>query len=26
MTLIANWSYLTTVKFGAGRIAELPEA
>ena len=23
---IANWSYPTTVKFGAGRISELPEA
>lgn len=26
MTLKANWSYPTTVRFGAGRIAELPEA
>ncbi|MBR9843348.1 MAG: iron-containing alcohol dehydrogenase [Rhodobacteraceae bacterium] len=26
MTLTGNWSYPTTIKFGAGRIAELPEA
>jgi alcohol dehydrogenase class IV len=26
MTLKANWSYPTNVRFGAGRIAELPEA
>ncbi|MEO1140646.1 MAG: iron-containing alcohol dehydrogenase [Pseudomonadota bacterium] len=26
MTLTANWSYPTTIKFGAGRIAELPDA
>ena len=26
MTLVANWSYPTAVRFGAGRIAELPEA
>ncbi|MEM7616144.1 MAG: iron-containing alcohol dehydrogenase, partial [Pseudomonadota bacterium] len=26
MTLTANWSYPTTIRFGAGRIAELPEA
>ena len=26
MQLKANWSYPTTIKFGAGRIAELPEA
>ncbi|MCA2012166.1 iron-containing alcohol dehydrogenase [Cereibacter sphaeroides] len=26
MTLIANWSYPTAVRFGAGRIAELPDA
>ena len=26
MTLTANWSYPTTVRFGAGRVAELPEA
>jgi len=26
MNLKANWSYPTAVKFGAGRIAELPEA
>ena len=26
MSLTANWSYPTAVKFGAGRIAELPEA
>ncbi|MFU8776843.1 MAG: iron-containing alcohol dehydrogenase [Roseovarius sp.] len=26
MTLTANWSYPTTIKFGAGRIAELPAA
>ncbi|MCZ7676360.1 MAG: iron-containing alcohol dehydrogenase [Roseovarius sp.] len=26
MTLVANWSYPTAVKFGAGRIAELPAA
>jgi alcohol dehydrogenase class IV len=26
MTLTANWSYPTTIKFGAGRISELPEA
>ncbi|PKQ13562.1 MAG: alcohol dehydrogenase [Alphaproteobacteria bacterium HGW-Alphaproteobacteria-1] len=26
MTLIANWSYPTAIKFGAGRIAELPDA
>ena len=25
MTLRANWSYPTAIKFGAGRIAELPE-
>lgn len=26
MTLTANWSYPTAIKFGAGRISELPEA
>jgi len=26
MSLVANWSYPTSVRFGAGRIAELPEA
>lgn len=26
MSLYANWSYPTTIRFGAGRIAELPEA
>jgi alcohol dehydrogenase class IV len=26
MTLTGNWSYPTAIKFGAGRIAELPEA
>jgi alcohol dehydrogenase class IV len=26
MTLTANWSYPTHIRFGAGRIAELPEA
>ncbi len=26
MTLTANWSYPTTIRFGAGRIVELPEA
>lgn len=26
MTLVANWSYPTTIKFGNGRIKELPEA
>ncbi|UWP89781.1 iron-containing alcohol dehydrogenase [Aliiroseovarius crassostreae] len=26
MQLVGNWSYPTTVKFGAGRIRELPEA
>jgi len=26
MNLVGNWSYPTTIKFGAGRIAELPEA
>ena len=26
MTLRANWSYPTAIRFGAGRIAELPEA
>lgn len=26
MTLRANWNYPTSVRFGAGRIAELPEA
>ncbi len=26
MTLTGNWSYPTTIKFGAGRIVELPEA
>ena len=26
MNLVANWSYPTTMKFGAGRISELPEA
>ncbi|MFN3663613.1 iron-containing alcohol dehydrogenase [Yoonia sp.] len=25
MTFTANWSYPTTIKFGAGRIAELPD-
>lgn len=25
MNLIGNWSYPTTIKFGAGRISELPE-
>jgi hypothetical protein len=24
--VIANWSYPTAIRFGAGRIAELPEA
>ena len=24
--LVSNWNYPTTVRFGAGRIAELPEA
>ena len=26
MTLYANWNYPTAIKFGAGRIAELPDA
>lgn len=26
MNLVGNWSYPTTIKFGAGRIAELPAA
>ncbi|KNG94226.1 iron-containing alcohol dehydrogenase [Pseudaestuariivita atlantica] len=26
MTLVANWSYPTAIRFGAGRIAELPAA
>ncbi|MBP5857531.1 iron-containing alcohol dehydrogenase [Marivibrio halodurans] len=26
MTLTGNWSYPTAIKFGAGRVAELPEA
>ena len=26
MTLTANWSYPTAIRFGAGRITELPEA
>ncbi|WP_170359389.1 iron-containing alcohol dehydrogenase [Ruegeria arenilitoris] len=26
MSLVGNWSYPTTIKFGAGRIKELPEA
>lgn len=26
MNLVGNWSYPTAIKFGAGRIAELPEA
>ncbi len=26
MSLVGNWSYPTAIKFGAGRIAELPEA
>lgn len=26
MNLVGNWSYPTTMKFGAGRIAELPDA
>lgn len=26
MKLVGNWSYPTTMKFGAGRIAELPDA
>ena len=26
MTLTANWSYPTAIRFGAGRIAELPQA
>ncbi len=26
MSLVGNWSYPTTMKFGAGRIRELPEA
>ncbi len=26
MTLVGNWSYPTAIKFGAGRIKELPEA
>ncbi|WP_170475905.1 iron-containing alcohol dehydrogenase [Ruegeria arenilitoris] len=26
MSLVGNWSYPTTIKFGAGRIRELPEA
>lgn len=26
MTLTGNWSYPTSIRFGAGRIAELPEA
>ena len=24
MTLTANWSYPTAIRFGAGRVAELP--
>ena len=26
MTLTANWSYPTAIRFGAGRVAELPVA
>ena len=26
MTLVGNWSYQTAIKFGAGRITELPQA
>jgi len=26
MSITANWSYPTAIKFGAGRIAELPDA
>ena len=26
MSLVGNWSYPTAIKFGAGRIKELPEA
>jgi len=26
MTLVGNWSYPTAIKFGAGRISELPDA
>ena len=26
MSITGNWSYPTAIKFGAGRIAELPEA
>ena len=26
MSLTANWSYPTAIRFGAGRLAELPEA
>ncbi|HWA18109.1 MAG TPA: iron-containing alcohol dehydrogenase, partial [Devosia sp.] len=26
MTIKANWNYPTAVRFGAGRIAELPDA
>jgi alcohol dehydrogenase len=26
MTLVANWSYPTAIRFGAGRIAEIGEA
>ena len=26
MSLVANWSYPTSVRFGAGRIRELAEA
>jgi hypothetical protein len=26
MAIKANWNYPTAVRFGAGRIAELPEA
>lgn len=26
MSIVGNWSYPTTIKFGAGRIRELPEA
>ncbi len=26
MSLVGNWSYPTAMKFGAGRIKELPEA
>jgi len=26
MSLVGNWSYPTTIKFGAGRVKELPEA